>query len=82
VVVLHRWQDTMFCHPASRGLQTGHAATEVGSEVLCRAGTDPRFTPPGPDPIITAELGRRVIQVINYTEISHNKGRSVPAKYE
>jgi len=36
----------------------------------------------GTDLIITAELGRRVIQVINYAEISHNKGRSVPAKYE
>jgi predicted dehydrogenase len=36
----------------------------------------------GTDLIITAELGRRVIQILNYTEISHKKGRSVPVKYE
>jgi scyllo-inositol 2-dehydrogenase (NADP+) len=36
----------------------------------------------GSDLIITPEWARRVIQVIEYSELSHKKGKSVPAKYE
>ena len=36
----------------------------------------------GTDLIITAELGRRVIQVVDLAEQSHKKGRSVAAKYK